>query len=69
VTVRSLTTGDETHLDADIVVCATGYSPADPMDLLGDLARYVVRDEQGVPETPTIAAVPSIAAAMERVLR
>ncbi|GAB3873054.1 lysine N(6)-hydroxylase/L-ornithine N(5)-oxygenase family protein [Kibdelosporangium lantanae] len=50
VTVRSLTTGEETRLDADIVVCATGYSPADPTDLLGDLAQYVVRDEQGRPQ-------------------
>jgi L-ornithine N5-oxygenase len=50
VTVRSLTTGEETRLDADIVVCATGYSPADPTGLLGDLAEYVVRDEQGRPQ-------------------
>lgn len=29
-TVKSLVTGEETPLDADVVVFATGYSPADP---------------------------------------
>lgn len=31
-TVTSLVTGEETVLDADVVVFATGYSPADPSD-------------------------------------
>jgi lysine/ornithine N-monooxygenase len=30
--VTSLVTGEETVLDADVVVFATGYSPADPSD-------------------------------------
>jgi L-ornithine N5-oxygenase len=47
VTVESLTTGEKTVLDADLVVYATGYQPADPTSLLGDLARQCRRDEQG----------------------
>ncbi|MEU7071696.1 lysine N(6)-hydroxylase/L-ornithine N(5)-oxygenase family protein [Streptomyces narbonensis] len=46
-TVRSLVSGEETTLDADVVVLATGYSPADPLGLLGDVARQCHRDEQG----------------------
>ncbi|WP_447040405.1 lysine N(6)-hydroxylase/L-ornithine N(5)-oxygenase family protein [Streptomyces sp. DSM 118878] len=46
-TVTSLVTGEETHLDADVVVCATGYSPADPLGLLGDVAGRCLRDEAG----------------------
>ncbi|CAM5525904.1 lysine N(6)-hydroxylase/L-ornithine N(5)-oxygenase family protein [Streptomyces narbonensis] len=45
--VRSLVSGEETTLDADVVVLATGYSPADPLGLLGDVARKCHRDEQG----------------------
>jgi L-ornithine N5-oxygenase len=47
VTVESLTTGESTVLDADIIVYATGYRPADPRQLLGDLARHCRRDDQG----------------------
>ncbi|TCO62647.1 lysine N(6)-hydroxylase/L-ornithine N(5)-oxygenase family protein [Actinocrispum wychmicini] len=47
VTVRTLTTGVETSLDADVVVYATGYLPADPTGELGDVARHCLRDEQG----------------------
>lgn len=46
-TVRSLVTGEETLLDADVVVLATGYSPADPAGLLGDVADRCLRDDQG----------------------
>ncbi|MEV0120342.1 lysine N(6)-hydroxylase/L-ornithine N(5)-oxygenase family protein [Streptomyces sp. NPDC050703] len=46
-TVTSLVTGEETHLDADVVVCATGYSPADPLGLLGEVADHCLRDEAG----------------------
>jgi L-ornithine N5-oxygenase len=46
-TVESLTTGEKTVLDADLVVYATGYLPADPTALLGDLAPRCRRDEQG----------------------
>lgn len=47
VTVETLTTGERTVLDADVVVFATGYLPADPVGHLGDVANYCVRDEQG----------------------
>ncbi|MGW2474307.1 lysine N(6)-hydroxylase/L-ornithine N(5)-oxygenase family protein [Streptomyces sp. NPDC001665] len=46
-TVKSLVTGEETVLDADVVVFATGYSPADPLGLLGEAAAYCLRDEAG----------------------
>lgn len=34
-------------LDADVVVFATGYSPADPLGLLGEAAEHCLRDEEG----------------------
>ncbi|WP_426570020.1 lysine N(6)-hydroxylase/L-ornithine N(5)-oxygenase family protein [Streptomyces canus] len=46
-TVKSLVTGEETFLDADVVVLATGYSPADPLGLLGEVADHCLRDDQG----------------------
>jgi L-ornithine N5-oxygenase len=46
-TVKSLVTGEETTLDADVVVFATGYSPADPLGLLGEVADRCLRDEEG----------------------
>ncbi|MEU5660484.1 lysine N(6)-hydroxylase/L-ornithine N(5)-oxygenase family protein [Streptomyces sp. NPDC047737] len=46
-TVKSLVTGEETVLDADVVVFATGYSPVDPLGLLGDVADHCLRDEEG----------------------
>ncbi|MEV7108414.1 lysine N(6)-hydroxylase/L-ornithine N(5)-oxygenase family protein [Streptomyces atroolivaceus] len=46
-TVKSLVTGEETILDADVVVFATGYSPVDPVGLLGEVAGRCLRDEQG----------------------
>ncbi|MFE6380248.1 lysine N(6)-hydroxylase/L-ornithine N(5)-oxygenase family protein [Streptomyces roseolus] len=46
-TVTSLVTGEETVLDADVVVYATGYSPADPVGLLGPVADHCHRDEEG----------------------
>ena len=46
-TVKSLVTGEETLLDADVVVFATGYSPVDPLGLLGDMADHCLRDEEG----------------------
>ncbi|GKQ36019.1 lysine N(6)-hydroxylase/L-ornithine N(5)-oxygenase family protein [Streptomyces sp. A012304] len=46
-TVRSLVTGEETQLDADVVVCATGYQQADGLGLLGEVADRCHRDEQG----------------------
>ncbi|MFF4248563.1 lysine N(6)-hydroxylase/L-ornithine N(5)-oxygenase family protein [Streptomyces sp. NPDC001822] len=46
-TVKSLVTGEETVLDADVVVFATGYSPVDPVALLGDVADRCLRDDEG----------------------
>ncbi|MYQ39701.1 L-ornithine N5-oxygenase [Streptomyces sp. LamerLS-316] len=46
-TVKSLVTGEETVLDADVVVFATGYSPVDPLGLLGEAAARCLRDEDG----------------------
>ncbi|MFF9978545.1 lysine N(6)-hydroxylase/L-ornithine N(5)-oxygenase family protein [Streptomyces erythrochromogenes] len=46
-TVRSLVTGEETQLDADVVVFATGYRPADPLGLLGEAAERCLRDDEG----------------------
>jgi L-ornithine N5-monooxygenase len=47
VTVESLTTGEKTVLDSDVVVYATGYHPADATPLLGELELYCRRDDQG----------------------
>ncbi|MFF7651001.1 lysine N(6)-hydroxylase/L-ornithine N(5)-oxygenase family protein [Streptomyces sp. NPDC007983] len=47
-TVRSLVTGEETFLDADAVVFATGYSPVDPIGLLGEVAGHCLRDDEGL---------------------
>ncbi|MYV62410.1 SidA/IucD/PvdA family monooxygenase, partial [Streptomyces sp. SID4931] len=46
-TVRSLVTDEESELDADVVVFATGYSPADPLALLGRVGEHCLRDEAG----------------------
>jgi L-ornithine N5-oxygenase len=46
-TVKSLVTGEETRLDADVVVFATGYRPADPLGLLGEVADRCHRDDAG----------------------
>ena len=46
-TVKSLVTGEETLLDADVVVFATGYTPADPLGLLGEVGAHCLRDEEG----------------------
>ncbi|MGC9477585.1 lysine N(6)-hydroxylase/L-ornithine N(5)-oxygenase family protein [Streptomyces sp. WG4] len=47
-TVTSLVTGERTPLDADVVVFATGYSPADPLGLLGEVADRCLRDDEGL---------------------
>jgi L-ornithine N5-oxygenase len=46
-TIHSLVTGERTELTADVLVCATGYRPADPFDVLGDAGRFCRRDELG----------------------
>ncbi|MFI5866930.1 lysine N(6)-hydroxylase/L-ornithine N(5)-oxygenase family protein [Streptomyces sp. NPDC051546] len=45
--VKSLVTGEESVLDADVVVCATGYQQADGLGLLGEVADRCHRDDQG----------------------
>lgn len=44
VDVRDLTTGEATTLEADLVVFASGYRPADPVDLFGADARWYRHD-------------------------
>ncbi|MER5551754.1 lysine N(6)-hydroxylase/L-ornithine N(5)-oxygenase family protein [Streptomyces sp. NPDC002793] len=46
-TVESLVTGERTTLDADVVVYATGYRPADSLGLLGEIGEHCLLDEQG----------------------
>uniref|UniRef100_A0AAU2JHN2 L-lysine N6-monooxygenase MbtG n=1 Tax=Streptomyces sp. NBC_00049 TaxID=2903617 RepID=A0AAU2JHN2_9ACTN len=46
-TVQSLVTGAEIPLEADVVVYATGYRPADPLALLGEVADRCLRDDEG----------------------
>ncbi|ASU84200.1 L-lysine 6-monooxygenase [Nocardiopsis gilva YIM 90087] len=46
-TLESASTGKVDVLDADIAVFATGYRPASPVGLLGDLARDCLRDDEG----------------------
>lgn len=45
--ITSLVTGEESVLDADVVVCATGYQQADGLGLLGEVADRCHRDDQG----------------------
>jgi len=47
VTVESLTTREKSVLDCDILVCATGYRPIDPLRLLGDAAGFCRVDGDG----------------------
>lgn len=48
--VTSLITGETTTLEADVVICATGYHQADPYAILGELAELCHRDAQGRPQ-------------------
>ncbi|WP_394617692.1 lysine N(6)-hydroxylase/L-ornithine N(5)-oxygenase family protein [Lentzea sp. JNUCC 0626] len=45
--VESLADGARLPIDADVIVYATGYRPANPERLLGDLADRCARDERG----------------------
>jgi L-ornithine N5-oxygenase len=47
VTVESLTTRAKSVLDCDVVVCATGYRPVDPLRLLGAAAGSCRLDADG----------------------
>jgi L-ornithine N5-oxygenase len=46
-TVESLVTGEKTPLDADVVVYATGYRPADALGLLDEVGEHCHRDDEG----------------------
>ncbi|MGJ7419145.1 lysine N(6)-hydroxylase/L-ornithine N(5)-oxygenase family protein [Streptomyces cinereoruber] len=46
-TVANLVTGEDSFLDADVVVFATGYRQADGLGLLGDVAGHCHRDDLG----------------------
>ncbi|MGW0787939.1 lysine N(6)-hydroxylase/L-ornithine N(5)-oxygenase family protein [Streptomyces sp. NPDC002911] len=46
-TVESLVTGERTTLDADVVVYATGYQPADSLGLLSEIGEHCRLDDQG----------------------
>ncbi|KJK46948.1 L-lysine 6-monooxygenase [Lentzea aerocolonigenes] len=45
--IESLADGGRVPVDADVIVFATGYRPADPVRLLGELAGRCERDERG----------------------
>ncbi|GIF23075.1 L-ornithine N5-oxygenase [Actinoplanes tereljensis] len=47
VTIQSLLTGEHQTIDADVLICATGYTPVDPFALLGPIAAHCHRDELG----------------------
>jgi L-ornithine N5-oxygenase len=47
VVVRSLATGQCVTLEADALVCATGYTAVDPSSLLGEVGPLLLHDELG----------------------
>ncbi|MFP3987269.1 SidA/IucD/PvdA family monooxygenase [Streptomyces sp. E11-3] len=47
VTVHSLASEESYDLDVDLLICATGYEPMDPAEVLGDLAAHCVQDAEG----------------------
>ncbi|MFE6158655.1 lysine N(6)-hydroxylase/L-ornithine N(5)-oxygenase family protein [Streptomyces sp. NPDC056486] len=47
ITVHSLESEESYDLDVDVLVCATGYDPMDPAEILGKLDAYCVRDAEG----------------------
>jgi len=47
ITVNSLLADESYDVDVDVLVCATGYDPMQPTDLLHDLDGLLVRDGQG----------------------
>ncbi|GAA0962658.1 lysine N(6)-hydroxylase/L-ornithine N(5)-oxygenase family protein [Actinocorallia libanotica] len=48
--VEHLPTGERTVLEADALVCATGYRSRDPLAMLGELAGHCVRLPDGGPD-------------------
>lgn len=47
VTVHSLATEESYELVVDLLVCATGYDPMEPAEILGELDSLCIRDEEG----------------------
>ncbi|WP_405059501.1 lysine N(6)-hydroxylase/L-ornithine N(5)-oxygenase family protein [Kribbella sp. NBC_01505] len=47
LTIESLSTGQKTPIDADLIVFCTGYTPGDPTEFLGDLGSECRRDQAG----------------------
>ncbi len=47
VVIESLSTGEKSDLDADVIVYSTGYLPADPYPMLGEIAALCPPDETG----------------------
>jgi len=47
VVIRHLHSGELSTLDADALVCATGYRPTDPRSLLGEVGPLLLDDAQG----------------------
>ncbi|MFB9837290.1 lysine N(6)-hydroxylase/L-ornithine N(5)-oxygenase family protein [Actinoallomurus acaciae] len=47
--VEFLPTGEHTVLEADAIVCATGYRSRDPLTLLGELGEHCLRLPDGKP--------------------
>lgn len=45
--IESLADGGQLPVDADVIVYATGYRPANPVGLLGEVADACERDERG----------------------
>ncbi|MDQ0752825.1 L-ornithine N5-oxygenase [Streptomyces africanus] len=47
LTIHHLASGRSTDVEADLLVCATGYRAADPLDLLGPAGDLLRRDAEG----------------------
>jgi len=63
ITIESLVSGEQTELDADVVVFATGYRPSDPLRLLPGVGPYCHRDARGRPRVGRdyrVAAAPQL---------
>lgn len=47
-TIEALLTGEKQLIEADVLVCATGYRPADPSAVLGPMMGMFRTDERGL---------------------
>jgi L-ornithine N5-monooxygenase len=50
VVLETLTTGEKSDLQADVIVYSTGYRPADPYTMLGEVGELCPPDESGRPQ-------------------